>query len=694
MPDFDIDFSPIGREKVIKYVIDKYGSQCVAGIITFGTLASRAALKDVGRVLHVPFGKTDQLAKRIEVVFGRPFTLQETYERDPEFAAEINNNEDLSKVFQIAKQIEGLPRHASAHAAGIVITDAPLYRYCPLYKDKESSLPLVQYSMKYAEIIGLIKFDFLGVTALDVLAEAIAEINKVEEILDLSKIPFDDPKTFELMRTGYTRGIFQFETTGMTNLIQEMGANCIEDLVATVALYRPGPMENIPTFIRYKKGLERVNYIYPDLESILENTYGIIVYQEQIIKIVQVISGYTPGEADLFRRAIGKKIVSEMERYRKDFIQRTHEKQGDDISKAGDLFNLIETFANYGFNKAHAVAYAIVGYRGAYIKAHYTKEFMCASFNAEQGNQEKLVELIIEARKLNIPILPPCINSSFGTFTYDGERIIYSLRAIKNIGHHVVDMILENRPFLSIKDFHYKVQLNKREAESLIKAGALDCFKLNRGILYQTWCLLNDRGDNLLFSPELFVSQCSSWTIVQELNYEKDILGLYITKHPVELYPYKNFNFRLIDDGHVESKNIIGVLSSYSTKMGRSNNKVHFCNISDPNSNYECILMDEVEISGLKSKVVVFKCKVRNKRVIITEIRKIEDAVKNFRELHIKITNEKQLHLIHNLLYPLKSQDGVKVYLQTDQLVNVGFISSLNCIIDKLTESGLDWRAG
>jgi len=652
-------------------------------------------LKDVGRVLHMPFMKIDQLAKRIQVLFGRPFTLQETYERDPEFAKEINDDEMLKKVFQVAQQLEGLPRHASAHAAGIVITDAPLYRYCPLYQDSESSLPLVQYSMKYAELIGLVKFDFLGVTALDVLAEILTELKNDGIDLALSQIPFDDDETFAFMRGGHTRGIFQFETVGMTNLIQEMEASCIEDLVATVALYRPGPMDNIPTFIRYKKGLEQVNYIYPDLEVILQNTYGIIVYQEQILKIVQVIAGYTLAEADLFRRAIGKKIVSEMERYRQDFVARAHAKQGGDISQAESLFKLIETFANYGFNKAHAVAYAIVGYRGAYLKTHYTAHFICASLNAEQNNQDKLAELIIEARKLNIEILPPCINTSNSTFTLKDGKIAYSLRGVKNIGPHVVDLIMQNRPFSSIHDLHNKVSLNKREIESLIKGGALDCFKLNRGSLYQTWSLLADSNNNFLFSPDLFISENAQWSPMLCLSYEKEVLGLYISKHPVQLYPYKNLNLELFDnlDTGVEYKNSVGVLNGYSSKVSKNNRRFYVCNISDPDSNYECMLMDEQNLTNLKSKVIVFNLKYTNNRCVISNIRPIESFIRHIKELHIKITNETQLYLAHSILQAHRSDAGLKVYLQADKLVDVGYVSNLADILDAITQSQLDWRA-
>lgn len=696
MPDFDIDFSPNGREIVIDYVSNKYGAQCVAGIITFGSLASRAVLKDVGRVLHVPYSKVDQLSKRIQVVFGRPFTLDETYERDKEFASLIDEDETLTRVFLIARQLEGLSRHVSAHAAGIIISDSPIYLSAPLYKDPGSSIPLIQFSMKYAELIGLIKFDFLGVTALDVLAQTIAEAAKYNLKINLEDIELNDESTFAFLRDGHTRGVFQFETPGMTQLIADMDANCIEDLIATVSLYRPGPMDNIPTFIKYKKGIENVHYIYPDLEPILRNTYGIIVYQEQILKIVQVIAGYSLAEADLFRRAIGKKNIAEMERYRIDFIERTHRKQGGDRMNAESLFKLIETFANYGFNKAHAVAYALVGYRGAYLKKHYMIYFMCASMTAEQNNPPKLAELIHEARVLNMPIERPCINRSQGTFMIDGETILYSLRGIRNIGQHVVDTLVNNRPFVSITDLFNKTKLNKREIESLIKSGSLDCFGLNRGILLQTWLLLS--SGETLFDAELFVPESSSWTRLEGLVYQKEVLDLYLDCNPVDLYPIKQLSLKTINDypqnQDIIINNIACTLERYEVKVSKSNKRFYICYFSDSNSQWEGMLMPEIfsdSLDKLQNKVLVCNIKVSNNRKIINHIMSINDRINQIESVYIKITNPDQLYKLDKIIAPFKSIEGVAVYISADEVVHIGFIQNFSRLMENLTE--YEWRA-
>lgn len=480
MPDFDIDFGPQGRARVIEYVKNKYGEDCVAGIVTFGSLSSRAVLKDVGRVMHIPYSKIDALSKRIQVIHGRVDSLEETYEKDDKFRKDIDNNEDLKNVFRIAKKLEGLPRHISAHAAGIIITQYPIADVVPLIKDEHISLPLTQVNMKNTEALGLIKYDFLGLTALEIIQDCFHMVNnKNNKKLDWLQISYDDEATFELLNNGLTAGIFQFEGPGMTRLISDVDVSHIEDLIAIVSLYRPGPMDNIPLFLKHKKDVSLAKYIYPGLKEILKNTYGVIIYQEQIIKIAQEIAGFSLSEADLLRRSMGKKNVREMRDIEDDFVRRTHEKQGGDIQIARDFFQKqVWPFAQYGFNKAHATAYAIIGYIMAYLKAHYTVEFITVSMTYEQFNSDKLQRLVYDAKKMQLKILAPDINRSDTKFSVVNNQILYSLSAIKNVGTQSATKIREecrkNGPFKSLNDFQIRIGPNKRELESLSDAGCFD----------------------------------------------------------------------------------------------------------------------------------------------------------------------------------------------------------------------------
>ena len=699
MPDFDIDFSPKGREKTIEYVVSKYGSECVSGIITFGSLSSRSVLKDVGRVMHVPYLKLDDLSKRIQVLFGRPFTLEETYQMNQEFAQIIDDDEMLRRVFDIGKQLEGLYRHVSAHAAGMIITDEPIYKTAPLYQDRNSNLPLVQFSMKYAELAGLIKFDFLGVTALDVLADTIALIKTTQPEFELSTIPLDDKETYQFLRGGHTRGVFQFETPGMTKLIRDMGADCIEDLIATVSLYRPGPMDNIPLFISCKQGKEKVQYIYPGLEQILSNTYGIIVYQEQILRIVQDIAGYSLSEADLLRRAIGKKISEEMAKHKTDFIQRAHEIQGGDIAKAEELFKLIETFANYGFNKAHAVAYAIVGYRGAYLKTHFPLYFVCVSMTAEQHNTEKLVELVLEAQSMGIKTVKPCINRSDLKFTIEDGKIVYSLAAIRSIGEHLAKQIIDARPFSDIRDFMDRLNLNKREVDAIIKSGALDIFGENRGILLQTAMILLDKTSNLLFDPSLFVDDKHKWTKEDELKYQKEVLGFYLDDHPLNQYsPEKlgvSFGSRLDVDENRDSIPVIGLLETYISKIGKRNNKYYIATFSDIYGSWQAMVVDDNLLETLPTyKGVAVWCtvQVRNGRIMLRQVISIDSKLNSINNIRIKVTTKHELHKLSTIFQQYKSPEGTGVYVHTDDVLFIGCVSNTVEFLKSIQE--FKWKMG
>jgi DNA polymerase III subunit alpha len=702
MPDFDIDFSPRGREVVINYVKQKYGGQCVSGIITFGSLSSRAVLKDVGRVLQVSYMKIDHLSKQVQVLFGKVFTLDEMYSKDKAFAEEVESDEALKKTFEISKKLEGLYRHASAHAAGIIITDTPLYRISPLYKDSDSDLPVVQFSMKYAEIAGLVKFDFLGLTALDVIQDVVEEIKKRGIILDTSSIDLDDKETFALMRSGYTKGVFQFETVGMTKLIRDSEADCIEDLIAIVSLYRPGPMDNIPLFIRCKKGEDKIEYKYEPIEKILANTYGIIVYQEQILRIAQDIAGFTLAEADLLRRAMGKKIPEEMAMYKRKFADNTHRLNGGELADAEELFNQIEKFAHYGFNKAHATAYAIIGYIQAYLKKHYTIEFICVSMTAEQHNTEKLVELIDEAKHLNIVVQKPCINSSGNLFEIVNNEIRYSLSAIKNIGEHMASIIINERNkkgnFISLSDLNDRVNLNKREMESLIKSGALDIFGQNRGKLSQMALILTKTDDDFLFSETLLVSDSYNWSKADSAKYQREILGLYLDDHPLSDFKVKNFGWKWISESNLslDSENVetVCIIEDYVKKFDKRNRAYAICHISDPKGIWQAIVSDDniESISYFKGKQVWCSARIRAGRIAITNISKIEDRIQSIQNIHIKVKEESDLLNLKDIVEKFRTKDGkVDLYLHTEDVMSIGKIDNASEFINNL--SGYNWYA-
>lgn len=705
IPDMDIDFSPLGRQRVIDYVKRRYGKQSVSGIITFGSLSSRAVLKDVGRVMQIPYSKTDNLSKQIQVLFGRPFTLQETYERDKVFAEQIDSDESLQEVFKIAKQLEGLHRHASAHAAGVIIADVPIYTVAPLYSEPEFELPLVQFSMKYAELGGLVKFDFLGLTALDIIDGTIKLVassrgDKVDALkiqipfdastrgdkVDVLKIPFDDSRTFEMLRNGHTQGVFQFETPGMTKVIRDMGADCIDDLIAIVALYRPGPMENIDLFIRSKKGEEKIEMIYPGLEPILKNTYGIMVYQEQVIRIARDIAGYTLAEGDLFRRAIGKKIQKEMEQQREIFVRKTLEVQGGDVSKAEALFKQIETFANYGFNKAHAVAYAIIGYWGAYLKAHYVMEFMCTSMDQEQLHTEKLSDLVLETINLGLAIKKPDVNESFDHFRIVDNNIIYSLSAIKNLGEQKAAVIVEEREknglFKSVEDFVKRIKLNKREVESLAKAGAMDSFHKNRLYVMNLGLrIMEDAngGQRPLLPYSMLVDEKETWSREEASQFQKELLGVYLDENPLKDYPIKHFHWKWLSQLDA-SKDVKGVrtlciLESFAKKIDRNKKPYLICEVFDISSKHRCMITSEESVKfaqTMKGKIMSCIVSSRNGRITLEKCAPPEAAMQVFSEIHIQIPADQELEnaqkgFVESIQKHKVGKKQVSVYLHHQQ---------------------------
>lgn len=563
MPDFDIDFCQDKREQVIRYVQDKYGHQQVAQIITFGKLQAKAAIRDVGRVLQMPYGQVDRISKMIPANPANPVTLQEALDTEPKLREERAGDPEVARLIEIALQLEGLYRHASTHAAGVVIGDRELDELVPLYRDPRSDMPVTQFSMKYAEAAGLVKFDFLGLKTLTVLDRAKDLLAKRSIEIDYAKVPLDDPATFDLLSTGNTIGVFQLESSGMRDMLRKMRPDAFEDIIAIVALYRPGPMENIPTYIRRKHGEEKPDYLHPQLKSVLEETYGVIIYQEQVMEIAKTLAGYSLGDADLLRRAMGKKIQSEMDEQRSIFTKGAKEK-GVTTKDASHIFDLVAKFANYGFNKSHAAAYALVSYHTAYLKANYPVEFMAASMSLDLNNTDKLNIFRQDLERMKIPVHPPCLNASEAEFAveFDGDTgaVRYALAAVKNVGREAMAGIIRDRrkngPYKDVFDFSNRLNpkhMNKRQAENLCRAGAFDALLSDRAQVFASIEMLlrqaqqaeqeRDSGQVNLFggategvaaTPLLPI--VARWTTMEQLKQEFDAVGFYLSGHPLDAW--------------------------------------------------------------------------------------------------------------------------------------------------------------
>ncbi len=557
-PDIDIDFCMRRRGEVINYVTEKYGRENVSQIITFGTMGAKAVIRDAGRALDVPFNEVDRIAKLVPNVLN--ITLKDALAQSPELKQMKERDARVAELLEIAGRLEGLARHASTHAAGVVISPQPLTEIAPLYKSNKDEIT-TQYSMDDLEDIGLLKMDFLGLTTLTVIDECLKQIEQTRsEKLDFSTQALDDPAAYELLGKGLTAGIFQFESRGMTDILRRAKPNRLADLIALNALYRPGPMAMIDDFVARKMGRRRVTYDLPQLKDILEETYGVIVYQEQVMQIAASVAGFTLGEADILRRAMGKKKHEDMVAMREKFIAGAR-KNGVPAAKAEKLFELVKEFAGYGFNKSHSAAYAFIAYQTAYLKAHYPVEFMSALLSAEIGNQDKMTFYLNECRDMGINILPPDVNSSQHAFTPDGASIRFGLTAIKNVGEAAIQSVLAARErlgrFDSIFQFAENVDLrllNKRVIESLIKAGALDSLGARRAQMMAVLDRAMERGARSQREAEsgqhgLFIGESSplppppevlpdvpDWSEVERLAGEKEVLGFYVTGHPLEKY--------------------------------------------------------------------------------------------------------------------------------------------------------------
>ncbi|WP_116653598.1 DNA polymerase III subunit alpha [Pelagibacterium sediminicola] len=621
MPDFDIDFCQERREEVIDYVQKKYGADQVAQIITFGTLQPRAALRDVGRVLQMPYGQVDRICKLVPNNPANPVTLAQAISDEPRLQMMRDEDETVAELLRIAGKLEGLYRHASTHAAGIVIGDRPLHELLPLYRDPRSDMPVTQYNLKWVEPAGLVKFDFLGLKTLTTIRYAIDMIRQKGIELDIDAIPLDDAPTYKLYADGDTYGIFQFESPGMRRALVELKPDRIEDLIAMNALYRPGPMDNIPSFIHRKHGREKVEYPHPTLSSVLDETYGIIVYQEQVMQIAQLLSGYSLGEADMLRRAMGKKIKAEMDLQRERFREGALA-NGLKQSLADNIFDLLAKFANYGFNKSHAAAYAWVSYQTAWLKTHYPHEFYAASMTLDMGQTDKLADFRREAEKKGIEVVPPCINRSEVNFSVRDGCIHYSLCAVKGVGRQVAEHIVEvrgNGPFTDLSDFARRIDpriINKRTLETLINAGAFDSLVKRReqviavidAIVSTAQRETSGRADGIV---DMFAASqpdrievpgnIEPWSLAERLAREHAAIGFYLSAHPLDDY-FELFEklrvqqwamFEKAAKAGAAAGRLAGTVISRQDRRTRKGSTMTIMMLSDPSGSFECVAFSE-----------------------------------------------------------------------------------------------------
>jgi DNA polymerase-3 subunit alpha len=629
MPDFDIDFCQDRRDEVIRYVQEKYGRDRVAQIITFGKLQARAVLRDVGRVLEMPYGQVDRICKMVPNNPANPILLAQAIEGEPQLQAMRDGDEAVARLMTIALKLEGLYRHASTHAAGVVIGDRPLDRLVPLYRDPRSSMPVTQFNLKYVELAGLVKFDFLGLKTLTVLARAVELLRARGIALDLDRLPLDDAKAYELLGHGDTVGVFQLEGQGMRDMLRKLRPDRFEDIIAVVALYRPGPMENIPRYIDVKHGLEKPDYLHPSIEGILKETHGIMIYQEQVMQIAQVLSGYSLGSADLLRRAMGKKIQSEMDAQREAFVAGA---TGRGVARdtAEHIFDLVAKFAGYGFNKSHAAAYALVAYQTAYLKANFPVEFLAALMTLDLGNTDKLNLFRQECDRLGIKLLPPDINRSGVEFTVEttpeGQAIRYALAAVKGVGAQAMRAVVAEREahgrFNDLLDFAGRLDLksfNKRQFESLAKAGAFDCINGNRAqtlaaaelLLRHASAAASEResqqvslfGDAPEAAPRTALPQQPDWTAMERLQHEFEAIGFYLSSHPLDAYGRSlervgvvrsaELPARLAMGGSTRFK-VAGIVVGKRERTSARGSRYAFLQMSDASGFFEVTVFSEV----------------------------------------------------------------------------------------------------
>mgnify|MGYP006083474865 FL=1 len=717
MPDFDIDFCQDRREEVIQYVRNRYGHDRVAQIITFGSLQAKAAIRDVGRVMEMPYGHIDKIAKLIPMIPANPMSIQEAIETEDLLKQEMAENDQVKELLSTAMDLEGLNRHVSTHAAGLVIGDRPLNELVPLYKLNDDEIPATQFNMKFVEKAGLVKFDFLGLKTLTVLAKAESLIKKKQEDFNLTKILLDDTKTYEMLSTGSTTGVFQLESAGMKDVLKGLKPDRFEDIIAVVSLYRPGPMENIPSYINRKHGNEKIIYMHPDLEEVLKETYGIFIYQEQVLRAAQVLADFSLGSADILRRAMGKKDHDEMLQQKKAFLEGSS-KNGIKKENANEIFDQISAFAGYGFNKSHAAAYALIAYQTAWIKCNFPHEFFASMMSVEFNNSEKLSVFFHDLKKTHIILEPPCINQSKNYFSIEitkdkKEFIRYSLSSLKNVGNEVVIKIVEIRNekgiFKNIDDFLIKVPYNllgKKAFESLIKAGAFDCLDSNRNKLFNSIdVMLNysqsiqkdkianqDNLFNNINSDELLIDipNVLDWSFIEKLNNEFTSLGMYLSSHPLNNFSIVLKTLNIINSSELleqfqkgTKKNIqlCGLIFKVQKRQS-SRGKWAVIELNDLGGNCEVILYSDIlnKFESLldEKKPILIDAEIKNEvnqglRIIAKRLRRFDECIANAKfNLTLSITDLSCIKYIKSSTEKLKSGPSF-IYLEF--LVDGSFVN-------------------
>jgi len=734
MPDIDIDFSDRGRDRVIEYVTHKYGQENVSQIITFGTFAARGVVRDVGRVMSIPYSEVDKIAKMIPFKVGQ--TIDGALAEEPDLARLAKSDPKISQLLDYSRTLEGLARHASTHAAGVVISPVPLTEKVPLFKSSRDEIT-TQYDMKGVEDIGLLKMDFLGLRTLTVIDDAVKMIKQNHGVqIELDNVPLDDPAVYELYGNGATVGIFQFESGGMRDYLKKLKPESLDDLAAMNALYRPGPLDSgmIDVYIKRKHGEEKIEYLHPDMEPVLKNTFGVIVFQEQVLQLASRLAGFSLGNADILRKAMGKKIARLMAAQKKAFINGCME---NDITKklANEIFHQIETFARYGFNKSHSVGYAYLAYQTAYLKAHYPREFMAALMTSEMNNTDRIIILKEECRSMGIAILPPNINESYAYFTVENDSIRFGLAAIKNVGQAAVQKIIECREdsgrFKSLCDFTARADissLNKRMIESMVAAGAFDSLGAERGQLYasiedavsygQSQQVDRMKGQTSLFGgkengitlPEPRLSDEGGWSRSKALSMEKEALGFYISGHPLEKYRpqlklFANANTEsmseLADGANAAVGGIITRLKINTDKRGRH---MAFVGIEDFLGSFEAIVFsdpfEKYKKLLINSNLLLFTGRISKReeekpKLIVNDIKALESLARNSnRPLRLTISEDKtallgQIKEILNkfpgetkVIIEIKTADVI-IEIDTPQQVNPSgeLIESLSAIV-------------
>ena len=695
MPDFDIDFCQEKRDRVISYVQDKYGFDQVAQIITFGKLQARAALRDVGRVLEMPYGQIDRLCRMVPNNPAKPVTLAEAIDGEPRLQAERDGDESVAHLLETALKLEGLYRHASTHAAGVVIGDRPLDELVPLYRDPRSPMPVTQFNMKWVEPAGLVKFDFLGLKTLTVIDRSVRLIRRRGIDIDIARLPLDDEKTFRMLAKGDAAGIFQLESSGMRDVLKNLRPDAFEDIIALVALYRPGPMDNIPSYVRRKHGQETPDYMHEWLKPVLEETYGVIIYQEQVMQIAQILAGYSLGQADLLRRAMGKKKQEEMDAQRASFVQGASAK-GVDPEQATQIFNLVDKFAGYGFNKSHAAAYALVSYQTAWLKANYPVEFLAASMTLDAGNTDKLNMFRRELERLSIPLLPPDINRSGVEFEVEQVEegrfgVRYALAAVKNVGAGAMEAVVAEREsggnYRDLGDLARRLdprQVNKRQLENLVRSGAFDSLNGNRGqsfeaietILRHAAAASSERSSNqvgLFGGPAggdvvpLKLPVVRDWSTLDKLSNEFDAVGFFLTAHPLDAYKRAlaqqnvlvwSEAFARMQKGMTGFR-LAGVIARVQERKSQKGKPYAFVELTDSSGAFEVMFFsqqlsahrDMLEVN--KSIVLTIEARIENDtpKLVAQSAQSIDDVVAQAgMGLRLVIDNDKPFDVVRDIL--------------------------------------------